>query len=870
MKKVRRLYEQFQPKHYILDIVPNRDTMTFTGTVIVSGQKVGRPSKRLTLHQKDLKITGAHLIHHTKTGDTELKFHRTNHHGNYDEIRLHSEHLIYPGSYTIRLAFEGTITRAMNGMYPCFFTHNDTDKILIGTQFESHHAREVFPCIDEPEAKATFDLTLTTPAGEAVIANTPIKSQKTKENSLITSFERTPHMSTYLLAFVYGEMEYLEAKTKDGVVVRTYATPDNVKFTKFALDTAVAVLEFYNDYFDIAYPLDKCDMIALPDFASGAMENWGCITYREHAMLVDPDNTSLASKQYVALVVAHELAHQWFGNLVTMRWWTDLWLNEGFASWIEYLAVDHLYPNWKMWTQFVVDEQQQGLKLDSLDNTHPVQVAINHPDEIRTIFDAISYSKGSSVIHMLHEYLGADVFQAGLRYYLKKHAYKNTDTVDLWKALQEASEKPVPEFMEAWTSTGGYPLLSANITDQKIEIHQERFLLNSDHVNDTVDELWPIALLAHSAVLPETMTEKKLSITAKNSEKLKLNVGQSGFYRVSYNASHLQNLAEQVKRGRLEPLDRLGILSDAFETAKAGKNDAANALNLLDAYEDEDDNAVWDVIAANLASVRHVMNDEDIRESMKPFVRKLVAKQRKRLGWVAKPHESHFDRLLRPTILGMAALSDEPEVVEEALALFKSMHEPDDISIEMRTANIPMTLRGGGIDPDMRGVVYGTAARHGSQATFDKLVGMHHESQFSEERLNLCAAICGFKDPKLVSQALDLIQSDEIRLQDVGYWVVYSFSNRYARDATWQWMVKNWKWLEKNLGNDLSFYRFPIYASRAYSDASFLPEFSKFFESHMSPAFERNIKQAIETITWQSAWRERDHKVVKAFFRSSP
>ena len=284
-------------------------------------------------------------------------------------------------------------------------------------------------------------------------------------------------MSTYLLAFVYGDMEYLESKTSAGVVVRSYATKDNVAHTKFALECAVKTLEFFNDYFAIEYPLAKCDLVALPDFASGAMENWGCITFRETALIVDPKNTSLVTKQYVALVVAHELAHQWFGNLVTMRWWTDLWLNEGFASWIEYLAVDKLFPNWDVWTQFIVDEQEQGLRPDSLRNTHPVEVAINHPDEIRTIFDSISYQKGSSVINMLHRYLGPDTFRAGLRSYLKTHEFGNTDTVDLWSALEKVSRKPVKKFMHAWTSQAGFPIVHASIKGRHLELKQQQFFL---------------------------------------------------------------------------------------------------------------------------------------------------------------------------------------------------------------------------------------------------------------------------------------------------------------------------------------------------------------------------------------------------------
>lgn len=857
MKNVRRLYDQFKPDHYILDLIPNSHSMTFKGTVIISGHKVGRPSQRLMLHQKGLTVTAVHMTHHDKKGDTEVEVDRTNMQASFDELRLHAKHMLYPGRYTVSISFEGAITKNMNGMYPCFFTHDGKEKMLIATQFESHHAREVFPCIDEPEAKATFDLSLTTPKDLTVIANTPVKKQISVGDEIRTSFETTPKMSTYLLAFVYGEMGYKEATTKDGVVVRTYATPDNVKFTDFALKTAVQCLEFYNEYFGIDYPLEKCDMVALPDFASGAMENWGCITYREQALLVDPANTSLASKQYVAMVVAHELTHQWFGNLVTMRWWTDLWLNEGFATWFEYLAVDHLYPNWKMWTQFMVDEQQRALNLDALEHTHPVEVPVHHPDEIRTIFDSISYSKGASVIHMLYHYLGETAFQAGLQYYLKKHAHKNTDTVDLWEALETVSDKPVRTFMHAWTSQSGYPLVSATIEGDDLTISQNRMLVNplSKHTSDTK---WPIPLLTGHTTLPAVMDKQKVTLEGASLEKLMLNRGGSGFYRTVYNASHMERLGQQVKHGHLDVLNRLGLLADAFEAAKAGLSDTGEVLHMLAYYENEDDNAVWDVIASGLGNVRAIMDDDTIREDMKPFVRKLIAIQLKRLGWEAKPRESHFDKLLRPTILAMASVADEPSIVKHALALFEG------IKVDEKKKTVDLSA----IDPDLRGIVYGTAARHGGEAAFNKLLTMHNISTFSEERLNYCAALCGFKETKLVKRALALIDTPEVRLQDTAYWLAYSFSNRYARKLTWEWMIKHWSWLEDNLGKDLSFFRMPMYVARGFSDKDFLPEFKKFFNSVMSPAFERSINQGIETIQWQADWKERDQKTVRAFFKA--
>ncbi|HUC87953.1 MAG TPA: M1 family metallopeptidase [Candidatus Binatia bacterium] len=849
-KQVRRLYDGFKPDHYDLSLVLKPEAMTFTGSVVITGQKTGRPSQRLTFHAKQLKVTSAQIIHHDKRGEDVITTpNRINLQPSYDEVRLHSDKMLYPGRYTIKLSFEGRITRQMNGIYPCNFKENGKSKFLLATQFESHHAREAFPCIDEPAAKATFDLVLTAPEGQTLIANTPIKNHTVKGAEQIVSFETTPKMSTYLLAFVFGELDYLEAKTKDGVVVRTYATKVNVKHTKFALEVTVKFLEFYNDYYGIPYPLAKCDLVALPDFASGAMENWGLVTFREQTLLVDPKNSSLAAKQYVAQVIAHELAHQWFGNLVTMRWWTDLWLNEGFASWMEYLAVDDAFPKWDIWTEFIVSEQEAGLKLDALENTHPVEVPIKHPDEIRTIFDTISYSKGSSVIHMLYKYLGPDNFQAGLKAYLTKHAYSNTDTVDLWSAFETVSHHPVKAFMHSWTARPGFPVVKAELSPSGLNLSQSRFYLNQASL--PASELkWPIPLLPSQALgldmLESPSAQLKLT---KPSPDILLNEGKAGFYRVAYDPDHIKALAKLVKAGKLSVLDRLGILSDAFETAKAGYSSSVAALELMQAYSDENNMFVWESIVGNLGSLRAVMNDDSLRELMRPFGRKLAAREVKRLGWQPKPNESHFDTLLRPTMLSLASVSDDPAVVKEARRQFTAMKDPEELL------------------PDLRGVIYGTVARTGDKADFDRLLSLHNKSENSEERLVLCAALTGFKQPELIKQALAQITTENVRLQDAAYWVVYSFMNHYARDLTWQWQVEHWDWLEKNLQDDLAFNRFPIYAARAYSEASFLETYLKFFDAHNGPALDRAIKQGAETIEWQSAWRKRDLAAVKQFFK---
>lgn len=845
--KVKRLFADFCPEKYDINLDIKPSLMEFSGQVVISGKKTGRPSKRLTFHQSELKFQSAKIIKHDKKGDHQIEVTRINTHKSSQEVRLHSEEMIYGGKYTITMDFYGNITKPMNGIYPCFPDKDNQSRIIIATQFESHHAREAFPCIDEPEAKAIFHLTLSSPKNQAVISNTNIKHQKNSGKKTITEFRDTPIMSTYLLAFVIGELEYISKKTSDGVEVRAYATKENDKHLKFALETAVDCLEFYNKFFDIPYPLEKCDFIALPDFAAGAMENWGCITFREQGLLVDKNKTSVFTKQYVALVIAHELAHQWFGNLVTMKWWNDLWLNEGFASWIEYLAVNELFPDWQIWTQFTVDETMPALKLDALDNTHPIEANIKHPDEIRTIFDTISYNKGASIIHMLNKYLGADTFRDGLRLYLKRHSYKNAETDDLWRALGEVSKLNVKEFMHAWTSKPGFPILEVEVQDKSILLQQNRFYIHENPKNRS-DTLWPIPLLDNHES-PKILTERQKDITIDTHDFIKLNSGQTGFYRTIYDKNHMIKLARLIKAGELAPLDRLGILSDSLEATKAGLSNAIELMNLLSSYHKENNAAVWDIITDIITSIKKVMDDDEIRKNIKPFIRRITAEELNRLGWDEIKDEDYFDQILRPTILGLAASADEPSVIAKIKDLFGQAKKAEDIH------------------PNIKSIIFGTIARLGGVKDYDKLLDFYTKTTSSEEKVVLAMALCSFEQKELINRSLSMINSDHVRLQDVGYWLAYSFTNRYSKLSTWEWLKQNWDWLSENLGKDMSFSRLPMYAAASFNSETFLKEYKAYFKDKDDSSLALAIKQGIETMQWHIAWQKRDKQALVEYFK---
>lgn len=850
MKKVKRLFSEFKPEHYELCLEPDRQAAAFTGKVIISGRKTGRPSQRLTLHQKGLKIVKARIIKHgKKSGEAEVVIDRINTHKSYDELRLHTKEQLFPGTYMIEVQFVGKITEPMHGIYPCNFEIDGRKKQLIATQFESHHAREAFPCVDEPEAKATYGLTIKTPAGETVISNTPIKSQKKSGGAVITEFERTPKMSSYLLAFAYGEMSYKTARTDKNVEVRVYATPDKVELTDFALDVAMRCLEFYEKYYGVPYPLPKLDLIGLPDFSAGAMENWGLITFRESVLYVDSNSSSIETKQFVAMVVCHEIAHQWFGNLVTMRWWNDLWLNESFADLMEYRAVDELFPEWDIWRDFVQREVSSALSRDALPNVQPVQVEVNHPDELVSVFDpAIVYAKGGSLLNMVRHLIGEDAFRQGLKSYFSEYQYSNTVADDLWSHFKKASGVDIQAIMRNWLEKPGYPVVGIEHDPRQnvFSASQQRLVLGEEPSKSTV---WQVPL-APSQKTDRALLETKndqFKIIETGGYPLTLNHdGQSYFVSQYLNHGHFQEILTAVKNGYLSPIDRLLLVQNYLLLERAGRVTTLQNLQLLPAYANEREDAVWGMLAGIIGNARTLIDkDQELEARLNMFVRPLVAPLVKDLGWQGPDDESAQIKKLRMLAISLAAVAEEPNVIKEGLRLFKRFDKPADLSA------------------DIRQTVYYIAVRHGTAADFNKLLKLYKSLNNAEDKDDIASELTASRDQTKIDKLLNMISSQDVRLQDAPTWFAWLMRNRYARDKTWQWLIDNWGWVEEKYGDDKSYDRFARYTAMVFSYPDQLRAYRKFFEPKSNVALERTIKLGIEEIDSRVVWRSKNEASVK-------
>ena len=819
-----RLIDLFSPDHYALSLRLNRTQRTFSGTVTIEG---AASSEHIRLHAKNLAISAVTLT--GKAADFTL---------DGDELVV-SRGTSTPSGEVVVVTFDGVITDAMHGLYPCYYEHDGEKKELLATQFESHHAREVFPCIDEPAAKATFDVTLTTEEDVVVLGNMPIAEQTNENGALVTAFETSPRMSTYLLAFITGDLHKKSAITTAGVEVNVWATPaQSPDSLDFALEVATRTIEFYDDYFGTAYPLPKSDHVALPDFGSGAMENWGLITYREVALLAGP-NSSISSRQYIATVVAHELAHQWFGNLVTMKWWNNLWLNESFATLMEYIAVDALYPDWNIWLDFAAHESVMALRRDSIDGVQAVQIDVNHPDEISSLFDgAIVYAKGARLLRMLQQYVGDDDFQAGLKQYFKDFAYANTEGDDLWRAIENASGKPIIEMMNTWISQPGYPVVKLVANESSIELSQEQFFVGP-HAKSS--RTWPIPLNSMQQNAPTLLTESSAQF-ARSDDSLQLNHGDSAHFIAQYDTETFKNLLGTAADKSLPPIDRMQLLNQTTLLARGGRIASDQLLEAVRYYENETSEPVWGALSMALAELRKFVDDNEAAEKkLRALTARIARSQYERLGWHKIDGESEDDTKLRAIILSLTLYGESEEAIAEAKRIYHST---------------PLE----NLDPELRPLLISAAVRHGDDELVSELLQRYKTTSSAELREDICVGITSTRAPEKIALLLDAIKNPSIvRPQDAARWFVYLIRGRESRTATWQWLQANWQWIEDTFAGDKSYDDYPRYAATALLTPAELEEYKAFFAPLQSVvALKRVIAMGISEIEGRVKLIERD------------
>ena len=750
------------------------------------------------------------------------------------------------GLCTVDLEFEGILNDRLLGFYRSRYEQNGKTKYLATTQFEAADARRAFPCWDEPEAKATFEISIIADNKFTAISNMPVKTKKKTGKTTIYNFQKTPLVSTYLIYLGVGEFEYLSGKAGK-IQIRVVTTKGNTSKGKFSLELGKKLLTSYEKYFGIKFPLPKLDLIAVPDFAAGAMENWGAITFRETILLYDPKTSSTRTKQFIAEVISHEIAHMWFGNLVTMKWWNDLWLNESFATFMATKFVDKFYPEWDLWNQFVEDAMNVAMGLDSLKTTHPIDVKVNSPAEIREIFDAISYDKGGCVLRMLENYVGEPNFQKGLKKYLSDFKYKNAEGQDLWDAIGKASKMPVTAMINTWLKQPGFPLVEINQDGNNLKIKQKRYLLESD--KKFSKGLWsiPLSLGLEQEISKTLFSKKSMSVKLpKNTIGFVANYGRKGFYRVKYDEGILLDLKMLVDQKRILPIDRWAIQNDLFSLCVSGDEQVRNYLDFSDAYFDEDSYLASVNVAHNLASLYFRAFNEKFIEEIRSYAINYFRKILSTLGWEPKKSDKHTDALLRTFTIAVLGKMNDDFVADEAIKKYqKFLKSPRSLS------------------PDLIETICSIAAWNGNSKTFAELKKLYTNAKTMEEKLRFLGAMCGFQDKKLLIKTLDFSQTSEVRSQNMQLPIMKIAGNPYGEKVLWPWLKKNWKNINKKVGHGNPLFNRIVASIAGVADDSMEKEIKVFFKKNPTPGTERTQSQTLERIRINSKFLRTMRKEFK-------
>jgi len=811
------------PINYELVFEPDLKKFIFDGkeTIYVDCKK---PTKKISLNCAEIKIKSCHV---KCKGNIVASSAKTNEKSEELQIALKEK---IKGPVSIVLEFQGILNDRLLGFYRSQYRQRGKTKYLATTQFEAADARRAFPCWDEPEAKATFDISIIADNKFSAISNMPVKSKTRIGRKTRYKFAKTPIMSTYLIYLGVGEFEYLNGKIGK-TQIRVVTTKGNKSKGRFSLDLGKKLLVEYEKYFGIKYPLPKLDLIAVPDFAAGAMENWGAITFRETILLYDANTSSTRTKQFIAEVISHEIAHQWFGNLVTMEWWNDLWLNESFATFMATKFVDKFYPEWDLWDQFIEDAMNVAMGLDSLKTTHPIDVKVNSPAEIREIFDAISYDKGGCILRMLEDYVGEPNFRKGLMAYLKAFKYKNARGQDLWNAIGKASKMPVSSMVNSWLKQPGFPLVEIQQDGDKLQIKQGRYLLEADRKPSR--GLWeiPLSIGLSGKTVSKLFSKKSMTVKIPKSVGFVANSGRKGFYRVKYDEGILLDQKMLVDQKNIPPIDRWAIQNDLFSLCVSGNEQVRNYLDFSDAYYEEDSYLASINVAHNLASLYFRSFGEPFSEEIRGYAVNYLRKILFDLGWDHKKSDKHTDALLRSFVISALGKMDDDEVAQEAKKRYdKFLKQPKSLS------------------PDLIEPICSVVAWNGNSQTHAKLVKLYKNAKTMEEKLRFLGALCGFKDQKLLKKSLDFSQTSNVRSQNMQLPIMKVAANPYGKKVLWPWLKKNWKKINKKVGHGNPLFNRIVASISSVADDSMEKEIKLFFRKNPTPGTERTQSQTLERI----------------------
>lgn len=810
--------------NYDIQFEPIFSDFTFKGIEILSFKT--SPSNKFILNCAEIKIQKCYILSKTKTINTSFKLDAKK-----ETLSISTKSKV-SGKIKLCIEFTGILNDRLLGFYRSKYTDSSgKTKYLATTQFEAADARRAFPCWDEPATKATFDVSLLVEKNHMAVSNMPVKKKQNFGSKIIYEFERTPIMSTYLLYLGVGEFEYIEDKLRN-IQIRVLTTKGNKRKAKLSLELTKKFLSEYEKYFGIKYPLPKLDMLAIPDFAAGAMENWGAITFRETILLYDPKTSSTRTKQFIAEVISHELAHQWFGNLVTMKWWNDLWLNESFATFMATKIVDKFYPEWDLWDQFLEDAMNTAMSLDALKTSHPIDVKVNHPSEIREIFDSISYDKGGCILRMLEHFVTEKNFQKGLQKYLKKHEYSNAEGKDLWKSIGDVAKKPIDKMMKTWINQVGFPILSVKRNGQQLSLRQSRYLL--EETKSSQKGTWKIPLIVDEGnVSTSHILEKKSGIMKlKNKERnFIINSGRTGFYRMDYDSETLDNLSLLIDEKILNHVDRWSIQNDYYSQCVIGKKKLQDYLDFTNSYFDEDNYISSLNLGQHLYTLYSLTHKEKFSDEIKQYAINFLRTIFERLGWDSKKGEPHTNALLRSfAISGLGKLGDL-EILEESKKRFdKYLKSPTSLSA------------------DLQETVFVLVAWQGNESTYKKFLSLYKNAKSQEEKLRFLAAMCNFQQKNLLLKTLEFTLSPEVRSQNIQMPIMRIAANINGKDFLWNWLKKNWKKIVKKAGIGNPLLNRVVASIGQVVDSKQEKEIRKFFKANPLRGTEMTLEQTMERV----------------------